>query len=75
MGCDSFMKVGGFFSTLTLLLAVAYHRYASYVDLSAKIPNILNSLRKAEQKVSKHYITTVCTFLFSLATWKACIKC
>jgi len=48
---DSYTKIGGIFSTITVLLAVLYHRYTGTIDLSAEIPNILDSLRKAEQKV------------------------
>ena len=49
--CDSYVKVGGFFSTLTIMVAVVYNRYDYRVDLGAEIPNILDSLRRAERKV------------------------
>ena len=53
MVCDSHLKVGGIFSSLIVFVALIYHRYSNYnnTDLSAEIPNILDSLRRAEQKV------------------------
>ena len=52
--CSRYVKVGGFFSVVMLISAVLYQRYHISIDLSTEIPNILNSLQKAESKVMKN---------------------
>ena len=77
MLCDSYTKVGGVFSTFTtVLLAILYQHYTSYVDLSAEIPNILNSLRKAEQKVNGISMFIFCKFGINTVTYHIiCSSC
>lgn len=57
-GC---LKTSGVLSAVTLILALFYQRY-KYADLSTEIPNILDSLQKAEKQVSKN---ALCLMLFS----------